>query len=479
MVKPLAGQVGKVPGFKRFAVWISNWTSSDFAPYPETSRANGFLNFYNECWRAVAGSRVSPPRLFWSYRDRHASARVAGRTHRPVVAISAGLVWLFPQQSEVIRVYLLHEFGHIFNRDLEVFALTMAGSRACKTVMLSSFVTSALFLLPFFDGTIGSALILLVGTMWLLSLLVLWVWLARYAGVILSLRELYADVQAVLWLPNLSAYETVLSGRASPRRNRLWRKLRSLVSLRLIHLSPNERLSFLRRPESLMFPRHRYYMLVGLLLIALQSSPFGEGYENNWMRWSFLLAWAPVCLAYLMNSGRAIMGLALLPRKRRFASIGALSLGVATVLLLPMFRIPGLYGDFVLSLDKWETFRSGIKDSAATIAAQWGHIEYLGVPILAAIWLSLSYRFARYRLQYIDSQTSKEIIATYNRAFFVISLLGVAVETALLAIRDYGNTGPTFLDSWQVALGTLRSAPAIAALCVLVPGVFWVWRRRT
>jgi hypothetical protein len=190
---------------------------------------------------------------------------------------------------------------------------------------------------------------MLVSTMWLLSLGFLWLLVARYAGVVISLRELYADVQAVVWLPGLAAYEEVLGHQPGSRLRRMWRRFRSLVSLRLIHLSPSERLTFLRRPASLLFPRHKYYLLVGILLVVLQSNPFGEGYENNWMRWPFLLAWALVGLAYLVNVGRAIDGLALIPTKRTPISIGGLSIGIAAVLFLPMFKIPGLYGDLVLA----------------------------------------------------------------------------------------------------------------------------------
>ena len=128
------------------------------------------------------------------------AARVVGYSQRPLVLVNAGLVSLFPQKTEVARVYLLHEFGHIVGRDLEVFAYTITSSRACIAVFFSTTLISAFVLSPFIDGSILSGLVLLVSTMWILMLAALWILLVRYAGVIISLRELYADVQAVIWL---------------------------------------------------------------------------------------------------------------------------------------------------------------------------------------------------------------------------------------------------------------------------------------
>jgi len=478
LVRSIVRKLKEFPGMKGVTSRFAIRPDPSFRVFPERSGIDGFFDFYKYCWHSSMGQHAPAPRLYWSYQERRATARVAGRSRSPIVAISAGLVSLFPMQAEVARVYLLHEFGHIFNQDLEVFAFTMAGSRASRIALLSSSLISALLLLPFLSGDISSALILLVGTMWVLLMVAVWLLLARYAGVIISLRELYADVQAVIWLPGLGAYKTVLLEKPTFRFHQQWSKLRSLISLRLIHLSPNERLSHLERPESLLYPRHGYYLLVAFLLVALQSNPFGEGYDNNWMRWSFLLAWSPVCLAYLMNVGRAIMGFALLPGRGRFISIAGLSFGVTVVLLLPMLRIPGMYGDILLSVGNWDSFRSTTIDNAKTLAAQWRHIGFVGVPILTAIWLSAAYGLAQHRLRPIEHQAGKEIITECDRSFLLISGMAVLVETILLAIRDYGNTMPTWLDTWQGWLDSIVAAPPILALCVLIFGSLWIWRVR-
>jgi Zn-dependent protease with chaperone function len=450
-----------------------------FRAFPSQSGTAGSFFFFQQCWREYAGNGSPLPNLFWSYQERKATARVVGRSLAPLVAISAGLVSLFPRKSDVVRVYLLHEFGHIAARDLEVFACTVAASRACIAILFSTTLISASVLLPFMDGGFFGGLILLVSTMWILVLGGLSILLVRYAGVIISLRELYADVQAVIWLRGFDVYKAILLDQPRSSLNQFLSRLRSLISLRLIHLSPAERLSFLEQPGALLYPRHTYYFLVALILVALQSNPFGEGYENNWMRWFFLLAWSPLGFAYLLNIGRTICGLGLLQSEIRFTRIVGLSLGVTIVLSLPMIRVPGLYSDILLSLGNWGSLRSSLTDSAKTLAARWDHPQYLAPIILAPVWLAINGWLARRQLKHLEfGLRTIDKLDLRNRSTLLISALAVIAETALLGIQDYGNTSVTDWDSLQMKLGQLRAAPPIAALSVLILGSFWVWRRR-
>lgn len=466
----------RFPAARGLARRIGTRLTPTYLPFPDLGGRNAFREFYDECWKTASGGMTSTPPLYWTYQDSRALARVAGRSRSPVVAISAGLVSLVPGDKAVAEVYLLHEFGHILNRDLEVFALALSALSACSSVMLVSSVLSAFFLLPFFNGEVWGALILLVSVMWLLSLSFLWLLLARYGGVVISLRELYADVRAVLGLGNLGSYEALLAYQAASKFYRFWHKLRSLVSLRLIHLSPSERLAFLNNPESLLFPRHRYYVLAGSLLAVLQSNPFGEGYDNSWMRWPFLVVWAPVCLAYLMNVGRAIEGVSCLQNKPHPQAFTSLWLGVTAILFLPMFRFPGLYGDLVLSIGNWGAFWSGIEDSIKSIYAEWAHIQFLAVPIMTLVWLRLTQWLAVRRMSRVNPEELKETIVRCDRSFFVYSLVAVLAETLLMAVEQYGGTGPTVLDQWQLALLKFRAAPPLLAMSILMIGSFWVWR---
>jgi hypothetical protein len=468
-----------IRGLRAIASRIVIAAGPSFRAFPSQSGATGFFGFYQHSWKKCTGNDSLLPSLFWSYQERKATARVVGRSKFPLVTVSAGLVSLFPHKSDVIRVYLLHEFGHIVARDLEVFAYTMAACRACIAVLVSTTLISAFVLLPFMDGGILGGLILLVSTMWILVLVALSILLVRYAGVIISLRELYADVQAVIWLRGFEAYKTILLEESRSRFNQLLSRLRSLISLRLVHLSPAERLSFLERPGALLYPRHIYFFFVALILVALQSNPFGEGYENNWVRWFFLLAWSPIGFAYLLNVGRTIFGLALLKSEVRFTRIVDLSLGVAIVMSLPMLRVPGLYGDILLSIGNWENFRSSLADSLKTLAAQWGHAQYLTPVVLVPVWLVVNGWLARRQLKHLElGLPASGELEMRNRSTILVSALAVLIETALLAIQDYGNTAVTVWDSFQTKLEQLRAAPPIAALSVLILGSFWVWRKQ-
>lgn len=195
------------------------------------------------------------------------------------------------------------------------------------------------------------------------------------------------------------------------------------------------------------------------------------------MRWAFLLAWAPVGVAYLMNVGRAIEGCALLPEAWQASRLAGLSFGVGAVLLLPMLKVQGLFGNLVLSAGKWDSLKMGILDSFKTIVAEWAHLEFLAVPVLASFWVGLSYRLARQRLRGTNATLTREALASRDRSFLAFSLLAAAAETVILAIREYGNENPSFLDNWQQALGLIRSLPQVVALGILIVGTSWVWRR--
>jgi hypothetical protein len=118
----------------------------------------------------------------------------------------------------------------------------------------------------------------------------------------------------------------------------------------------------------------------------------------------------------------------------------------------------------------------GIRDSFKTVLAQWAHAEFLCVPVLALSWLGLSYWFARRRIIGTAPGILESIVRGRSRSFSVLAGIAVLAETVVLAIRDYGNENPTFVDAWQDAL-RFRPTAQVAALSVLLLGSLWVWRR--
>jgi H+/Cl- antiporter ClcA len=98
---------------------------------------------------------------------------------------------------------------------------------------------------------------------------------------------------------------------------------------------------------------------------------------------------------------------------------------------------------------------------------------------LAAVWLGLNSWFAHRRLKRpaLSFQT-KEELGLLNRSFLLLSAIAVFTETTLLAIQEYGDTAVTGWDTFQMKLEQLRTAPPVAALCVLILGSFCIWRKR-
>ena len=112
-----------------------------------------------------------------------------------------------------------------------------------------------------------SALLLMVGILWLGTLALTSLYLLRFAGVLISFREVQADVWAVSRLSNFEIFERVVSDASKTSRARKGSRIGSLVSFRLRHLSAAERLDILRHPITLLAPRLRYFVLTGVLLV--------------------------------------------------------------------------------------------------------------------------------------------------------------------------------------------------------------------
>ena len=73
---------------------------------------------------------------------------------------------------------------------------------------------------------------------------------------------------------------------------------------------------------------------------------------------------------------------------------------------------------------------------------------------------------------------SGEEVSQRNKSLFQLCALAVLAETVLIAVQQYGNPAVTAWDRFQMVLEELRAAPPTMALCVLILGSFWVWRKR-
>jgi hypothetical protein len=466
---------------KLLGLAMSRLAPPAFEPYPDRTGATAFGDFFRSLWREVADAGSPEPELWWAYQDGRPEARVAGTRQRPIVAMAAGLIRRYPGDSDLVRVYLLHEFGHLANRDLSLFSWTTALNTGCQALIISTALSSTLYAFRFMSQDITSALLLMVGILWLGTLALTSLYLLRFAGILISFRELQADIWAVSRLSDFELFEKVVSAASSSPRARKGSRLSSLFGLRLRHLSAAERLDLLRRPLRLLAPRLRYFLLTAVLLVLLQSNPFGEAVGRNWMRLPFLLVWAPLAVAYFVAAYRSMLGYGLLRRTATASSIVSLSAGAAVILLLPFFKIPGLFPDILLSLGDWKGFALSARDSLITLKAQWCHLGFLAAPAASLCWVLAARIWSRRALDRANPSSANDFIGALYRKSAGAAICATAIQVIALSLLFYDSDKLTFIDAVQAPLFRIRFyIPCVPALFLLasLPFIFAVNRVR-
>jgi hypothetical protein len=466
---------------------LLGWAMSRLAPpaferYPDRTGATAFGGFFRSLWRQVADPGSPEPELWWAYQDGRPEARVAGTRERPIVAMAAGLMRRYPGDADLVRVYLLHEFGHLANRDLSLFSWTSALNTGCQALVISTAFSSIVYASRFMSQDITSALLLMVGILWLGTLGLTSLYLLRFAGVLISFRELQADIWAVSRLPDFELFEKVVSAASASPRARKGSRLSSLFGFRLRHLSAVERLDLLRRPLRLLAPRLRYFLLTAVLLVILQSNPFGEAVGRNWMRLPFLLVWAPLAVAYFAAAYRSMLGCALLRRSATASTVVSLSAGAAIILLLPFFKIPGLFPNILLSLDDWNGFVLSAHDSLITLKAQWSHPGLLAAPAASLCWVLAAGIWSRRELHRANPSSANDTVGALYRKSVGAAICAIAVQAVALSLLLYDSDKITLLDAVQAPLFRIRyfipCAPALFLLASL-PFTFTASRVRS
>jgi hypothetical protein len=453
-----------------------------FEPCPDRSGATAFGHFFRSLWLEVGDPGSPEPALWWAYQDGRPEARIAGTRERPIVAIAAGLMRRYPGDADLVRVYLLHEFGHLANRDLPLFSWTTALNTGCQALIISTALSSIVYASRFMTQDITSALLLMVGILWLGTLALTSLYLLRFAGVLISFRELQADIWAVSRLPDFELFEKVVSAASSSPRARKGSRIASLFGFRLRHLSAAERLNLLRQPLRLLAPRPRYFLLTAVLLVLLQSNPFGEAVGRNWMRLPFLLVWAPLAVAYFAAAYRSMLGNGLLRQSATASSVVSLSACAAVILLLPFFKVPGLFPDILLSLGDWKGFALSARDSLLTLKAQWSHPGFLAAPAVALCWVLAARVWTRRALDSVGPSPASDFIGALYRKSVGAAICATAIQVVALSLLFYDSDKLTFLDAVQAPLFRIRyfipCAPPLFLLASL-PFIFTVARVRS
>jgi Zn-dependent protease with chaperone function len=250
------------------------------------------------------------PRFVWNPLSRNAGGLAFGRVGRRYVALGGGLVTTSYTDPEAFRAVVLHEFGHLRNRDVDKTYFTMA--------LWYSFLAVAV--LPLLLSLYDEHLRYVWSIVWRLGALVALVYLSRNA--VLRSREVYADVRAWQIQGGGGALRRVigaLQGPADP-----WRRI-----LR-VHPEPSARVAVLDETDRLFRPRLGEAFLAGVVLTLNygQLSLLIHFYDSSLTRpfWLAALAVAP------FSAGVVLLGIwrgAFLSLARPGLALGVWRVGIA------------------------------------------------------------------------------------------------------------------------------------------------------
>ncbi|MER5336972.1 M56 family metallopeptidase [Micromonospora sp. NPDC002717] len=194
------------------------------------------------------------------------SAVVFGRTGRPRLCLHGGLLARMRTDPHAVRAVLLHELGHIDNRDVTLTYATVALWRSFVVVALVPFVATHLHLIvrfPFTPGAVPTHRNLLAA-----ALLVALVYLSR--SDLLRTREFHADLAAARWGADLRGWPAPSPARAGRGR----RLLAGFGELWRIHPDWESRRRVLADPGVLSRIPALAMFLTGAALILVDAQLF-------------------------------------------------------------------------------------------------------------------------------------------------------------------------------------------------------------
>jgi Zn-dependent protease with chaperone function len=222
----------------------------------------------------------TPPRFVWNPLSRSAGGLAFGRVGRRYVALGGGLVTTSYTDPEAFRAVVLHELGHLRNRDVDKTYFTMA--------LWYSFLAVAA--LPLLLSLYDERLHYVWSIVWRLGALVALVYLSRNA--VLRSREVYADVRASQSQGGGGALRRVIGALPGPA-SRPWRRILS------VHPEPAARVAALDDTDRLFRPGLGEAFLAGVVLILNygQLSLLIHFYDSSLTGpfWLAALAVAPCC----------------------------------------------------------------------------------------------------------------------------------------------------------------------------------------
>jgi Zn-dependent protease with chaperone function len=241
---------------------LPRWKSRRVVPLAAVDKGRELSRLLDELTSKAGLTRA--PRFVVDPAAMSAGAVVWGSNRRPTVCLHAGLLVRRHTDPQAFKAVLLHELGHVHNRDITVTYLTVALWRVYAMLALPPFLVwcgvrfATADRLPFWSA---EAPVVTRGLLLVVVMTVL-VYLAR--ADVLRNREIYADLAAVRWGADPEGWRVP----AAVERG----KLRAVRSLFRNHPGWGERRQAFLDPEVLFGLRPLPIVLTGAAAAVLSSN---------------------------------------------------------------------------------------------------------------------------------------------------------------------------------------------------------------
>ncbi|MEU9950790.1 M48 family metalloprotease [Streptomyces sp. NPDC047939] len=196
-----------------------------------------------------------PPRAVVDPANDSVSAVVFGRTRRPVICLHGGLLVARHRDPERFRAVVLHELGHIANRDVTLTYLTFALWRVFVALVLLPYTLCLGYVT--YDIAANGGVPRLDRSVALGAVMIVLLYLARSDA--LRSREIYADLAAVRWGADPLGWSTT----TAPPGNAVRRALDSFLEMWRTHPHWGLRQGALTDPSPLFRPAVLPIFLIG------------------------------------------------------------------------------------------------------------------------------------------------------------------------------------------------------------------------
>ncbi|MEM9906409.1 MAG: M48 family metalloprotease [Cyanobacteria bacterium P01_D01_bin.44] len=229
-------------------------TREKLVPLDQQPQSNPLCEAYGDLCKEISIAR--PPQLMLKATSRGVGPRIFGCWGRYRIVVPGGLALRAQDDPTTFRAVMLHELGHLKNRDVDKTYLAFAMGLAFLVIGWLPMVGVSVWSV-FTQGDLAS----LWQTLWR-GILLLWVMYLTLASVVRS-REYYADLQASRWDPENDRLTQLLTeslgARANSWQTRLLRLTQRVPPFRRqnwdyalqFHPDPRYRAQILTNPDDL------------------------------------------------------------------------------------------------------------------------------------------------------------------------------------------------------------------------------------